>query len=69
MLFAFYALPRPLRNPFLLIANLVFYGWGEPVYVLLMVFATVVNFILGGLSTAGARCAPAWRARASAPPC
>lgn len=46
-LFAFYALPRPLRNPFLLIANLVFYGWGEPVYILLMLFTTVVNYIFG----------------------
>ena len=25
-LLAFYVLPRPLRNPFLLLANLVFYG-------------------------------------------
>ena len=47
VLFAFYVLPRPLRNPFLLLANLVFYGWGEPVYILLMVLATVVNFVLG----------------------
>ena len=48
-LFAFYVLPRPLRNPFLLIANLVFYGWGEPVYILLMLFTTAVNFIFGAL--------------------
>ena len=49
VLFAFYVLPRGLRNPFLLAANLVFYGWGEPVYILLMVFATVVNYIFGYL--------------------
>ena len=47
VLLAYYTLPRALRNPFLLIANLVFYGWGEPVYVLLMVFATVSNYIFG----------------------
>ena len=47
VLFAFYVLPRALRNPFLLVANLIFYGWGEPVYVLLMVFATVSNYIFG----------------------
>ena len=46
-LFAFTVLPRALRNPFLLVANLIFYGWGEPVYVLLMVFATVSNYIFG----------------------
>lgn len=48
-LLAFYVLPRPLRNPFLLLANLVFYGWGEPVYILLMLFATVVNYVFGYL--------------------
>lgn len=46
-LFAFTVLPRAWRNPFLLIANLIFYGWGEPVYVLLMLFTTTVNFIFG----------------------
>jgi len=47
VLFAFYVLPRGLRNPFLLVANLIFYGWGEPVYILLMLFTTVVNYIFG----------------------
>ena len=47
VLLGFFALPRPLRNPFLLIVNLVFYGWGEPVYILLMALATVVNYVLG----------------------
>lgn len=46
-LLAFTLLPRAWRNPFLLIVNLIFYGWGEPLYVLLMVFTTVVNFVFG----------------------
>jgi alginate O-acetyltransferase complex protein AlgI len=29
--------------------NLVFYGWGEPVYILLMVFSIAVNYISGFL--------------------
>jgi len=47
VLLGFFTLPRPLRNPFLLIVNLIFYGWGEPVYILLMVLATLVNYALG----------------------
>ena len=47
VLLAYYVLPRRLRNPFLLVANLIFYGWGEPVYVLLMVFTTLVNYAFG----------------------
>jgi len=47
VLLGFFLLPRALRNPFLLILNLVFYGWGEPVYVLLMLFTTAVNYIFG----------------------
>ena len=47
VLLAYTVLPRAARNPFLLIANLVFYGWGEPVYVLLMLFTTLVNYAFG----------------------
>ena len=49
VLLLFYLSPGKLRNPILLIADLVFYGWGEPVYVLLMVFATVANYVFGYL--------------------
>ena len=37
-LLAYYLVPRQGRNIFLFIVNLVFYGWGEPKLVLLMVF-------------------------------
>ncbi|MBQ2971265.1 MAG: MBOAT family protein [Ruminococcus sp.] len=46
-LLIYYAVPRKLRNLFLFFANLVFYGWGEPVYVTLMLFSTVVDFTCG----------------------
>ena len=49
VLLAYYVLPRALRNPFLLAVNLVFYGWGEPVYVVLMLFTTLVNYAMGYL--------------------
>jgi len=47
VLLAYNVLDRRLRLPFLLLANLVFYGWGEPVYVLLMLFTTAVNYGFG----------------------
>ncbi len=43
----YYIVPRKWRNPWLLLSNLVFYGWGEPVYILLMLFSMVFNFFGG----------------------
>ena len=40
-----FLLPSKLRNGFLLIANLFFYAWGEPIYVLLMLASIFVNYI------------------------
>ncbi len=50
----YYLLPRRCRNVFLLIANLVFYWFGEPAFVLLMVFSIIINFA-GGLLIARIR--------------
>lgn len=36
-----------LKNLVLVVSSLVFYAWGEPVYVLLMLASVVVNYILG----------------------
>ena len=51
-------LPFRFRNFFLLLANLVFYAYGEPVYVLIMIGSILVNFFAGLLmdkqSTQGA---------------
>lgn len=35
------------RNVLLIAASLVFYAWGEPVYVLLLLASILVNFVLG----------------------
>ena len=37
----YFLVPRRLKNGFLLLASLLFYAWGEPVYVLLMAGAIV----------------------------
>ncbi len=47
VLLIYYILPRKFRNAFLLLADLVFYGWGEPVLILLMIFSVVINYIAG----------------------
>ncbi|MEA4854066.1 MAG: MBOAT family protein [Christensenella sp.] len=47
VLAVYYLLPRKFRNGFLLAANLVFYGWGEPVFILLMVASIVANYLFG----------------------
>ena len=41
----YYILPRKARNGFLLFVNLIFYGWGEPVFVLIMILSIVVNYV------------------------
>ena len=39
--------PRPLRNAALLLFSLLFYAWGEPVYVFLMLAVIVLNYLAG----------------------
>ena len=48
--FLFYlASPKKLKNGVLFLFSLVFYAWGEPVYVLLMLFSTVLDYSCGRL--------------------
>lgn len=46
-LLGYYVLPRRWRLAFLLLVSLVFYAWGEPVYVLLMMGAILANWAIG----------------------
>ncbi|ABW18386.1 MBOAT family O-acyltransferase [Alkaliphilus oremlandii] len=39
--------PRRYKNGILLVASLIFYGWGEPKYILFMGISILVNYILG----------------------
>lgn len=47
MLLLYFAVPRGWRNAVLFLGSLVFYAWGEPVYVLLMLFSTAVDYTHG----------------------
>lgn len=49
VLLLYYICPGRFRNIVLLIASLVFYAWGEPVYVLIMLFSTVFDYTNGRL--------------------
>ncbi len=41
----YYTSPKKLRNFTLLVVSLIFYGWGEPVYISLMVFSIIFDYI------------------------
>ena len=51
VLIGYYLLLRGMkaRNALLLAASLLFYAWGEPVYVLLMLLSIAVNYAFGRL--------------------
>ena len=49
LLYYVFSFSRVLQNGLLLIASLVFYAWGEPVYVLLMLFSIGFNTFMGWL--------------------
>ena len=48
-LLIYYIVPRKGRNIFLFFINLVFYGWGEPKLVFLMLFNILFNYLGGFL--------------------
>ena len=43
----YYLCPRRCRNVLLLVSSLIFYGWGEPEYVLLMLVSILLNYFCG----------------------
>ncbi|MGL6058851.1 MAG: MBOAT family O-acyltransferase [Culicoidibacterales bacterium] len=48
-LIGYFILPARWRNGFLLCSSLVFYAWGEPVYLVLMLFSTVFDYSVARL--------------------
>ena len=47
LLYYLLSFSRTLQNVLLLIASLVFYAWGEPVYVFLMIGSVIFNTLMG----------------------
>ena len=44
VLLSYYIVPKRLRNTIILLASLIFYAWGEPVYVLLIIVSILINY-------------------------
>ncbi len=51
VLAVYYLTPLKLRNAVLLLVNLVFYAWGEPVYILIMFASIAIDYTHGLLVT------------------
>ena len=47
VIITYYVVPNFLRNYLLLTASLLFYAWGEPQYIFLMIFSILMNYIFG----------------------
>lgn len=47
VLLLYYAVPKKLKNLFILISGLIFYAWGEPVYVFIMIVSTLIDYTAG----------------------
>ena len=54
VLIVYFAVPKTLKNVVLLLSSLIFYGWGEPKYVVLMI-ATIAAFYFCGLGIGSAK--------------
>ncbi|MGH1280431.1 MBOAT family O-acyltransferase [Bacillus basilensis] len=46
-LIIYYVSPKVLRNFILFIVSLIFYAWGEPVYIVIMIFSTIFDYVNG----------------------
>ena len=46
-LIVYYLVPWRIKNLVLLLFSLIFYAWGEPVYIFLMIFSIVFNYFSG----------------------
>ena len=48
-LILYYILPFKYKNYCLLIFSLIFYAWGEPIYIILMILETFINYLFARL--------------------
>ncbi len=46
-LIVYYLVPKKVKNIVILISGLVFYAWGEPIYVLAMIASTFIDYTAG----------------------
>ena len=46
-LILYFSAPKKAKNAILFLSSLVFYGWGEPVYIIIMLFSTMFDYANG----------------------
>lgn len=46
-LLLYYVVPHKFKNAVLLLCSLIFYAWGEPIYIFLMIFSILFNYVSG----------------------
>ena len=46
-LICYFVIPKPWRNLILFLGSLMFYAWGEPIYISIMLFSTVLDYTCG----------------------
>lgn len=47
VLLLYYIVPKKLKNLFIFISGLIFYAWGEPIYVVVMIISTMIDYFAG----------------------
>ena len=50
VLLVYYICPRKFKNFTLMIFSLLFYGWGEPKYIIVMLISIFVGYVMGLLT-------------------
>ena len=46
-LLLYYVTPKKLKNILLVLISFVFYAWGEPQYLLVLLFSIIFNYLTG----------------------
>lgn len=47
IIIGYYIVDKRYKNIFLLLGSLIFYAWGEPIYIFLMLFSIIINWGIG----------------------
>lgn len=47
VLILYFVVPFRIKNIVLLVASIIFYAWGEPIYVILMLLSIIFNYVAG----------------------
>ena len=43
----YYAVPKCMKNAVILLSSLIFYAWGEPAYIVVMIISTLIDYFAG----------------------